>query len=105
MAPDVLELARKIKYVDDAESWEQMIRYGKNIYAARIKTKDGKTRAARVEALPHPHMSKELMRRKFTANTIGIISKEQSQRLWSCLADFENVKISEFMNLVYPVIK
>jgi 2-methylcitrate dehydratase PrpD len=105
--PDVRELARKIKFVEDAKSSELWLKYGKlTCTAAKIKTKDGKARRAFIEypkGEPENPLTEEELKHKFMINAVGILGQRQAEELGYRVLHLEEVDNSSALtSLLYP---
>ena len=104
--PDIYELARKIKFVEDDEASKLWVKYGKLVSSAEIKTKDGKVRTANIEypkGEPENPLTETELQHKFMTNTVGVLGQSKAEELRERLLHLEEVQdISALTCLLYP---
>jgi 2-methylcitrate dehydratase PrpD len=97
--PDIFEIARKVKFVEDPKAREKAIARGQWMCTAEIRTKDGKVRRAHADyekgAPENPFTEKE-RRRKFMLGSTDLLGQKRADAAWDKLQNLESVgKISD----------
>ena len=104
--PDIRELARKVKVVEDAEASELWVKYGQLVGTAEVKTRDGKIRRAHIEypkGEPENPLTEEELQHKFMTNAMATLGQRKAEELKQRLLHLEEVKdVSTLTNLLYP---
>jgi 2-methylcitrate dehydratase PrpD len=103
--PDIKQLARKVKVIEDPEALELWVKYGQLVCTAEVKTREGKIRKAYIEypkGEPENPLTKEELHCKFMTNAVDILGQRQAEELKHQLLQLEEVdNISKIAHLLY----
>lgn len=92
--PDIFEIARKVKFVEDPKAREKALEKGQWPCTVEIRTRDGKVRRAHADyerGAPENPFTAEEMRHKFMLNTQDLLGK-RADSVWSTLLELERVE-------------
>jgi 2-methylcitrate dehydratase PrpD len=102
--PDILELAKKVKFENDPEAVDLELKQGKMMSTVKIVFKDGTVKQAtckNIKGSPGNPMSEKELEAKFKANAAGIMSDTQINRIIGTVMELEKLpRIGDLLKML-----